>query len=86
MGRRRTRLFAALGAVALVLLAGTSLGAAQETPPLPQVDRVPLESAAVTSGTEDSVPVDSNLVGVEWDGDPAAEFSVEVQHGDEEHP
>ena len=84
MSQRRTKVFGALAAIALALLAGTSLGAAQETPPLPQVDRVPLDGALATAGWEGSAPVDSNLVGVEWDGDPAAEFSVEVQHADGE--
>ena len=80
MSLRSTKLFAALAAVAVALVVGTSVGAAQETPPLPQIDRVPLESASITPGSEESVPVDSNLVGVEWNGDPGAEFSVEVQH------
>jgi hypothetical protein len=78
----RTKLLGALAAVALVLVVGTSIGAAQETPPLPKVDEVPLAGAVTTPGGEDTVAVDSNLVGVQWDGDPAAEFSVEVQHAD----
>jgi hypothetical protein len=81
---RRTQLFVALAAVAVALVVGTSVGSAQEAPPLPQIDRVPLDATSATPGWEDSVAVESNLVGVEWDGDPAAEFSVDVQHADGE--
>jgi N-acetylmuramoyl-L-alanine amidase len=74
---------AAAAAVAVVL--SSTLGSAQESPgkPLPQVDEVDLTPAPgpVGAGWEGLVGTDANLVGVQWNGDPGAEFTVEVRDG-----
>jgi hypothetical protein len=71
----------ALAAVAGALVVGTSMATAQEAPAPPANDAVPLAGETVTAGWEQEVPTAPDLVGVKWDGDPNAEFAVEVQRG-----
>ena len=71
-----------LPAIALVLLGTPVLAAESTKPPRATTDEVALAPAGQTvqSGWESAVtPVDAQLVGVTWDGDPDAEFTVEVQ-------
>jgi hypothetical protein len=77
----RTRMLVALAAVAGALVIGTSMATAQEAPAPPANDAVPLAGATVTPGWEQEVPTAPDLVGVKWDGDPNAQFAVEVQRG-----
>jgi N-acetylmuramoyl-L-alanine amidase len=71
-------------AAALVLV-GTPVLALQQPDPgaaTPGVTDVPLPSTQGTTvepGFVEEVPIDANLVGVTWEGDPAAEFAIEVQ-------
>jgi hypothetical protein len=72
-------------AAALVLLGGPVLATEATTPPPATTNEVAVAPAGQTvqpGWTSESTPVDANLVGVEWDGDPAAEFTVEAQHAD----
>jgi hypothetical protein len=75
----------AVAAAALVLLLTSTLGQAQESPgkPKPEVDQVDLTPAPVPvgAGWEGQVGTDANLVGVQWAGDPASEFTIEVRDG-----
>jgi N-acetylmuramoyl-L-alanine amidase len=77
----------AIAAVSVVVLAATAFGQQpQGSPdkPRPEVEKIDLspDPAPVTEGWERQVGTDANLVGVEWDGDPDAEFTVEVRDGD----
>jgi len=58
---------------------------AQEVSTEPVVAEVPLSADAVpvAPGWEEDVPVEANLVAVEWTGDPAAEFTIEVRRDDD---
>jgi hypothetical protein len=84
---RHAKLGAALAvaAAALVVLLTSTLGQAQESPAhtKPEVDQVDLTPAPVPvgAGWEGQVGTDANLVGVQWAGDPASEFTVEVRDG-----
>jgi hypothetical protein len=87
---RRTKLVAgaALAAASVVVLAAAAFGQqGQESShlPKPQVDKVELtaDPAPVDAGWEGQVGTDANLVGLQWNGDPGAQFTVEVrdQHG-----
>jgi len=72
-------------AALLVLLGGPVLATESTAPPPATTDEVPVAPAdqTVSDGwTSPETPVDANLVGVTWDGDPAAEFSVEVRGAD----
>ena len=75
----------AVAAAALVVLLTSTLGQAQESPakPKPEVDQVDLTPAPVPvgAGWEGQVGTDANLVGVQWAGDPASEFTIEVRDG-----
>lgn len=86
--RNRTRrlklgVAAAVGAASIAVLGATALGQAPEAPgpPKPNVDQVDLTpgSAPITAGWEGQVGTDANLVGVQWNGDPGAQFTVEVR-------
>jgi N-acetylmuramoyl-L-alanine amidase len=72
-------------AAAIAVLLTSTLGGAQESPakPPPKVDEVDLtpDPAPVGAGWEGQVGTDANLVGVQWNGDPGAEFTVEVRNG-----
>ena len=59
-------------------------GAGTAEKPPPKVDEVDLtsEPAPVGTGWEGQVGTDANLVGVQWNGDSGAEFTVEVRDGD----
>jgi hypothetical protein len=87
---RRTKLVAgaAVAAASVVVLAAAAFGQqGQESShlPKPQVDKVELtaDPAPVDAGWEGQVGTDANLVGLQWNGDPGAQFTVEVrdQHG-----
>lgn len=87
---RRTKLVAgvAVAAVSVVVLAAAAFGQQGQGPPprpQPRTDKVDLtaDPSPVGSGWESQVGTDANLVGVQWDGDPGAQFTVEVrdQHG-----
>jgi hypothetical protein len=74
-----------LPAVALVLLGGPVL--AMEDPGTPpaaysEVPAAPAGETVQAGWTSAPTPVDANLVGVKWDGDPEAAFTVEVQSPD----
>ena len=72
-------------AALFVVLGGPVLAVESTTPPPATTDEVPVAPAgqAVSDGwTSAATPVDANLVGVTWDGDPATEFSVEVRGAD----
>jgi hypothetical protein len=69
-----------LPALALVLL-GTPVLALDQHPPPATTQHVPVAPAAQTERAgfrSASTPVHANLVGVEWQGDPAATFTVDV--------
>jgi hypothetical protein len=77
---------AVIAAVAVAVLAAAAFGQQDQEPPekpKPNVDVASLtpDPAPVTSGWEGQVGTDANLVGVEWSGDPGAEFTVEVRDG-----
>jgi len=83
---RRTKLVAgvAVAAVSVVVLAAAAFGQQGQGPlprPRPKTDKVDLtaDQAPVGSGWESQVGTDANLVGVQWDGDPGAKFTVEVR-------
>ena len=86
---RRTKLVAgaALAAASVIVLAAAAFGQQGQGPaekPPPKVDKVDLtsEPAPVGAGWEGQVGTDANLVGVQWNGDSGAEFTVEVRDGD----
>jgi hypothetical protein len=74
-----------LPAAALTLLGTPVLALQQPAPPAitaPTVTEVPLPAAqdkTVNPGFSQQVKADANLVGVTWDGDPAAKFTIEVK-------
>jgi N-acetylmuramoyl-L-alanine amidase len=87
---RRTKIVAgaALAAASVIVLAAAAFGQQGQGPaakPPPKVDKVDLTSdpVPVATGWEGQVGTDANLVGVQWNGDPGAQFTVEVrdQHG-----
>jgi hypothetical protein len=84
---RRTKIGVAVvtAAAAIAVLLTSTLGGAQESPrkPPPRVDEVDLtpDPAPVGASWEGQVGTDANLVGVQWNGDPGAEFTVEVRNG-----
>jgi len=71
-------------AAALLLLGIPVLAVAQTAPPPATTVEVPVapDQAVEAGWTSAPTPVDANLLGVTWDGDPAAEFTVEVQASD----
>ena len=71
-------------ALALVLLGTPVLALQVPTPPGAAVQDVPLASEqAVDPGWQSpETPVDSSLVGITWQGDPAATFTVEARASD----
>lgn len=77
-----------LPAFALVLLGAPVIALQQPAAPAPgapTVSEVPLPSAQDTTvqpGFTEQVPVDASMVGVTWEGDPAATFRVEVKEPD----
>jgi N-acetylmuramoyl-L-alanine amidase len=75
----------AVAAAALAVLFTSTLVPAQESSgkPTPEVDRVDLtpEPAPIGEGWQGQVGTDANLVGVQWDGDPASDFTIEVRDG-----
>jgi N-acetylmuramoyl-L-alanine amidase len=86
---RRTKLIAgaAVATASMVVLAAAAFGQQSGgTPakPHPTTDQINLTAdpaAPVDAGWEGQVSTDANLVGVEWSGDPGAEFTVEVRDG-----
>ena len=72
-------------ALALVLI-GTPVLALENTPPPPVTsEEVPVATPGVEVGPgweSPITPTDATLVGVAWEGDPAASFKVEVQDSD----
>jgi len=87
---RRTKLVAgvAVAVTSVVVLAAAAFGQQGHGPPpkpQPKTEKVDLtaDPAPVGSGWESQVGTDANLVGVQWDGDPGARFTLEVrdQHG-----
>ena len=82
-GRSRGRLLV-LPAAAVLALGIPVLATAQTTPPPATTSEVPVAAdQTVGAGwTSPPTPVDANLVGVTWEGDPNAEFTVEVQETD----
>jgi hypothetical protein len=75
----------AVAAAALAVLLTSTFGGAGESSgkPKPEVDHVDLtpEPEPVGAGWEGQVGTDANLVGVQWDGDPASEFTIELRDG-----
>ena len=72
-------------AALFILLGGPVLAVESTTPPPATSDEVPVAPAGQTVAegwTSAVTPVDANVVGVSWDGDPATEFTIEVQHAD----
>lgn len=70
-----------LPAALLVLLGGPVLAVESTTPATPTTDEVPVAPAdqTVAEGWQSApTPVDANVVGVSWEGDTAAEFTIEV--------
>ncbi len=71
---------------ALLVLVGSPVLALENTPPPPVTsEAVPVVApdVAVGPGWESpAVATDATLVGVSWEGDPAASFAVEVQYSD----
>jgi hypothetical protein len=85
---RSTKLVAGavIAAASVAVLAAAAFGQQDQGPPekpKPYVDVASLTPgpAPVASGWEGQVGTDANLVGVEWSGDPGAEFTVEVREG-----
>ena len=87
---RRTKLVAgvAVAVTSVVVLAAAAFGQQGHGPPpkpQPKTEKVDLtaDPGPVGSGWESQVGTDANLVGVQWDGDPGARFTLEVrdQHG-----
>lgn len=74
-----------LPALALVLMGAPVLALQSTAPPVPTTEDLPV-SAPVEQVAEGWVstetPVDATLMGVRWNGDPGAEFTVEVQRAD----
>lgn len=71
-----------LPAALLVLLGAPVLALQDPTPPTATTNEVPLPSGggAVGEGwTSPPTPIEATVVGVTWDGDPNAEFAVEVR-------
>ncbi len=70
----------------LLVLVGSPVLALENTPPPPVTsEAVPVVApdVAVGPGWESpAVATDATLVGVSWEGDPAASFAVEVQYSD----
>jgi len=87
---RRTKLIAgaAVATASVVVLAAAAFGQQSGgTPatPHPTTDQINLTAdpaAPVDAGWEGQVSTDANLVGVQWNGDTGAEFTVEVRDGD----
>jgi len=71
---------------ALLVLVGSPVLALENTPPPPVTsEAVPVVAPDVAVGPGWESPVtatDATLVGVSWEGDPAASFAVEVQYSD----
>src|SRR5204863_3034800 len=74
-----------VAAVAVIVLAAAAFGQVHDQTgpnlPKPKVDKVELtaDPARVGSGWESQVGTHANLVGVQWDGDSGAQFTVEVR-------
>jgi len=71
-----------LPAALLVLLGGPVLAVESTAAPPPTTEEVPVAPAdqTVATGWQSApTPIDANLVGVSWEGDSSAEFTVEVQ-------
>ncbi|MEX2255298.1 MAG: peptidoglycan recognition protein [Acidimicrobiia bacterium] len=86
-----------LPALALVLLGTPVLALEEPPPPSTSVEDVPVEPAApvapdaatpaapdpaVPGWQSTATPIDSSIVGVKWDGDPAASFTIEARSSD----
>lgn len=74
-----------LPALALVLVGAPVFATEVAPPPAPVTEDVAVTapSEAVSAGwASPDTPVDATLVGVRWNGDPGAEFTVEVQRTD----
>ncbi len=71
---------------ALLVLVGSPVLALENTPPPPVTsEAVPVVAPDVVVGPgweSLAVATDATLVGVSWEGDPAASFAVEVQYSD----
>jgi hypothetical protein len=83
---RRTKLvvgilIAAASVVVLAAAAFAQQGSGTQARPKPRVDVAELTAPQqpVDPGWEGQVGTDANLVGVQWNGDPAADFTVEVR-------
>lgn len=82
---RRVRRLLLLPAMLLVLL-GTPVLATEDTAPAvptsTDVAVAPASEPLATGWTSEETPVDATLVGVRWNGDPEAEFTVEAKTTD----
>jgi hypothetical protein len=84
----RLRRLLVIPAVGLVLVGAPALAWDRSEPPAPTTTEVPMAPAA--SALDADTPgawsaeadVSANLVGVEWSGDPGAEFTIEVRDHD----
>lgn len=82
---RHLRRLLIIPAALLIMLGGPVLAVESTAPPPAISDEVAVapEGQTVAEGwTSTATPVDANVVGVSWDGDPAAEFAIEAQHAD----
>jgi hypothetical protein len=87
---RRTKLIAGavVAAVALIVLAAAAFGQVHDQTstnlPKPKVDKVDLspDPTPVDAGWEGQVGTDANLVAVQWNGDPSANYTFEVRNQD----
>lgn len=74
-----------LPALALLLVGAPVFATETAPPPAPTTEDVAVSAPAeqVAGGWESTeTPIDATLVGVRWNGDPDAEFTVEVQRSD----
>src|SRR5262245_16258134 len=79
MPARLRRLFV-IPAVGLVLVGAPALAIDRQETPTPTTTEVPMAGALDSAGAWSAeADVATNLVGVEWSGDPGSEFTVEVR-------
>jgi len=81
----RLRRLLVIPAIGLVLVGAPALALDRPEPPAPTTTEIPMAGALeadASSAWSAEADVSANLVGVEWAGDPGAEFTVEVRRGD----